>query len=329
MTNLSQHHRQEHHRLRRPGRHLLRCRALRDARRGLLHGRRPVDQGLPGPRHPLPDDLDLHARQGGARHAGGQHRHPPPRPGPPRQGPGPARPLQVRDRRTTTLPGGSGSGLHASGIAQLGARSARGSGGPRSAAGSAGCPRRCRGSWSRATTSPAARPRCSRAMPASSTHESVMSEPTRPAFALAIEASSELGLRLSAIQAACRVSSWAPSQSASSWRNVAAAADCTWAGPVVVDLDAGLLEQVAGQVERGPGAAHGHRRDQRPGVVEGRHRAGEALLDVDLRRAEEVLGRHPAVGEGDRRGVGGADAELVLEPLHLHAGVVLARPRTT
>ena len=51
---------------------------------------------------------------------------------------------------------------------------------------------------------------------------------------------------------------------------------------VVVDLDSGLLEEVAGQVQRGPGAAHGHRRDQRAGVVEGGHRAGEALLGVDL-----------------------------------------------
>ena len=54
-----------------------------------------------------------------------------------------------------------------------------------------------------------------------------MSEPTRPAFALAIEASSELGLRLSAIHAACSISRRAPSQSASIWRNFAAAAD--WA----------------------------------------------------------------------------------------------------
>ena len=57
-----------------------------------------------------------------------------------------------------------------------------------------------------------------------------MSEPTRPAFALAIEASSELGLPLSAIQAACSISRRAPSQSASIWRYVAAAADCTCAG---------------------------------------------------------------------------------------------------
>ena len=39
---------------------------------------------------------------------------------------------------------------------------ARGPGGPRSAAGSAGCPRRCRGSWSRGPTSRAARSRRSR-----------------------------------------------------------------------------------------------------------------------------------------------------------------------
>ena len=52
-----------------------------------------------------------------------------------------------------------------------------------------------------------------------------MSEPTRPALALAIDASSELGLPLSAIQAAWSVSRRAASQSASIWRNFAAAAD--------------------------------------------------------------------------------------------------------
>ena len=40
--------------------------------------------------------------------------------------------------------------------------SCRAAAGRRSAAGSAGCPRRCRGSWSRGPTSPAARARCSR-----------------------------------------------------------------------------------------------------------------------------------------------------------------------
>ena len=57
-----------------------------------------------------------------------------------------------------------------------------------------------------------------------------MSEPTRPAFALAIDASSELGCRLSAIQAAWSISRYAASQSASIWRNFAAAADWISAG---------------------------------------------------------------------------------------------------
>ena len=94
-------------------------------------------------------------------------------------------------------------------------------------------------------------------------------------------------------------------------------------GTVVVDDHAGLLEQLAGQVERRPGAADGHRGHQRTGVVERRHRAGEALLGVDLRGAEQVRGRDPAVGEGDRGGVGGPDAELVLEALDHHAGGAL------
>ena len=67
-------------------------------------------------------------------------------------------------------------------------------------------------------------------MPASSTQRSVTSEPIRPALALAIEASIEFGLRLSAIHADCSVSRYAASQSASSWRNVAAAADWFSAG---------------------------------------------------------------------------------------------------
>ena len=73
-------------------------------------------------------------------------------------------------------------------------------------------------------------------MPHSWTHDSVTSDPTRPAFALAMEASSELGLRLSAIHAACIISSLAPSQSASSRKNVAAAADCDCAGRVGSDV---------------------------------------------------------------------------------------------
>jgi hypothetical protein len=58
----------------------------------------------------------------------------------------PGTPARGCDRRPTSTP----------------SRRAPGSGEPRSAAGSAGCPRRCRGSWSRVPTSPAARSRCSR-----------------------------------------------------------------------------------------------------------------------------------------------------------------------
>src|SRR5699024_10232182 len=66
-----------------------------------------------------------------------------------------------------------------------------------------------------------------------------------------------------------------------------------------------------------------HRGDQRARVVEGRHRAGETPLDVDVGTAQQVVGRDPAVGEGDDRGVGGTAAELVLEALDLHARCVL------
>ena len=52
--------------------------------------------------------------------------------------------------------------------------------------------------------------------------------------------------------------------------------------PVVVDLDTGVLEQLAGQVERRRRAADRHRGHQRAGVVEGRHRTGEALLGPSI-----------------------------------------------
>ncbi len=150
-----------------------------------------------------------------------------------------------------------------------------------------------------------------------------MSEPTRPAFALAIEASSEFGLPLSAIHAACRVRRWAASQSASIWRNFAAAAVWVSGGSVVVDGDAGVCQELTGQVECRTRATHGHRGDQRSGVVEGRHRSGEALLGVDIGRAEQVGGGDPTVLEPDGGRVGGPDAELVLEPLHVHPGCAL------
>jgi hypothetical protein len=53
-----------------------------------------------------------------------------------------------------------------------------------------------------------------------------MSTPARPAFALAIEACSEFGLRLSAIQADSNVSSRAASQSVSI--SIRRAAACDW-----------------------------------------------------------------------------------------------------
>jgi len=58
----------------------------------------------------------------------------------------------------------------------------------------------------------------------------VISLPTRPAFALAIDACTEFGRELSASQAAWRVIRYAASQSASIARKVAAAATCSCAG---------------------------------------------------------------------------------------------------
>ena len=73
------------------------------------------------------------------------------------------------------------------------------------------------------------------------------------------------------------------------------------------ELDA-LLRVLGGELERGAGDADGHRGDARTGAVEGHHRELEAVVLL----AEQVLGRDLGLVEGDRRGVGGALAELVL-----------------
>ena len=73
------------------------------------------------------------------------------------------------------------------------------------------------------------------------------------------------------------------------------------------------------QARATPTAIPGH---QRAGVVERLHDAGEAALGFDLRAPEQVLARDAAVVEDEVGGVGGADAELVLEPVELQPGVV-------
>ena len=60
----------------------------------------------------------------------------------------------------------------------------------------------------------------------------------------------------------------------------------------------------------------------RPGVVEGLHDAGKALVHVDLRAAQQVVLRDAGVVEADHGGVGRLDAELVLEALDGHARVL-------
>ena len=91
---------------------------------------------------------------------------------------------------------------------------------------------------------------------------------------------------------------------------------------VVGDLHAGVGEDLAQLLERRAGHADGHRRDDRPGVVERLHDAGKTLLHVDLRVAEQVVLRDAEVVEADHRGVGRLDAELVLEPVDPQARVL-------
>ena len=65
----------------------------------------------------------------------------------------------------------------------------------------------------------------------------------------------------------------------------------------------------------------GHGGHDGPGVVEGLHDPGKTLLHVDLRVAEQVVLGDAGIVEPDHRGVGGLDAELVLEPLDGDAGM--------
>ena len=101
-------------------------------------------------------------------------------------------------------------------------------------------------------------------------------------------------------------------------------------GAVVVDSTPASREQLAG-------SPPGTRAPRRP---PSRRRAGACcrtsasrprsrLLASISGRAEQVLLRHAAVLEQERRGVRGADAELVLEPLEHPARGWSARPRTT
>src|ERR1700761_5016525 len=158
--------------------------------------------------------------------------------------------------------------------------------------------------------------------PHRATQRSATSVPIRPALALAIDAWSELGFMLSAIQAACNVSSRAASQSASMAMNSAAAGGRQRGRRLVVDLNARLGQVVTGGLQAGPGDADGHPGHQRPRVVERLHDPGEAALGGDLRRAEQVLPRHAAVGQDKVGRVRRADAELVLQALELETRVV-------
>ena len=91
---------------------------------------------------------------------------------------------------------------------------------------------------------------------------------------------------------------------------------------VVVDLDPGLLEQLARALEARPRHADRHPGHQWAGVVERLHYARKALLGLDVGAAEQVLLGDAAVLEAEVGRVGRADPELVLEPVELQAGVV-------
>ena len=68
------------------------------------------------------------------------------------------------------------------------------------------------------------------------------------------------------------------------------------------------LRVLGGELEAGLGQADGERRDGDPAVVQGL----EELAEAPAARAQQVLLRHPAAGEGQAVGVGRVPAELVV-----------------
>ena len=89
---------------------------------------------------------------------------------------------------------------------------------------------------------------------------------------------------------------------------------------VVVDLDAGLGQQLASALETGARHPDRHAGDERARVVERLHDPGEAALQAAA--AEQVVLGDPAVLEAEVRGVGRTDTELVLESIEDQTRVV-------
>src|SRR5690554_458289 len=92
---------------------------------------------------------------------------------------------------------------------------------------------------------------------------------------------------------------------------------------IVADLDALLLKERARMLERGAADADRHRGDHRARIIEGLHHAGETLLGVDLRAAEDILLRDAAIAKAEDGGVARADTHLLIEADELHAGRAL------
>ena len=90
---------------------------------------------------------------------------------------------------------------------------------------------------------------------------------------------------------------------------------------VRVHHDPGLREQFRGAIQAGPSQPDGHRGHERAGVVEGLHRAREAVLGGDIGIPEQGARGHPAVVEDEGRGVRGTDTELVFEADQGHPGI--------
>ena len=93
-------------------------------------------------------------------------------------------------------------------------------------------------------------------------------------------------------------------------------------GLVVGDLDACIGQDLAKLLQRGARDTDGHAATIGPGVVERLHDAGKSLFNVDIRITQQVVLRDAGIVEADDCGVGGLDAELVLEAFDGHAGML-------
>ena len=85
---------------------------------------------------------------------------------------------------------------------------------------------------------------------------------------------------------------------------------------IVVNLDASFFQDATQLFQRSTGDTDGHTRNQRTSVVEGRHCAGEGLLNINVRGTQQVLLRNADVVQAEHCGIRGTNTQLFLQALH-------------